>query len=167
MKRPYDTLAEQSVKSMNWAVRTDCVSRSVLRHDRHLPDLFCRMLKQSLFSPAQPRRTKTRHFPCIVFASLRGSTRVVRKSEALEGLFRSPRSMTKANGPTKCGPYLLASSPLRSLRPCTRNGAFLGSKSVLAGSGREGERAAEVGRVRRQACLSILRQLCHWNHPYG
>ena len=36
--------------------------------------------------------------------------RVVRKSEALEGLFRSPRSIARANGPTKCGPYLLASS---------------------------------------------------------
>ena len=45
-----------------------------------------------------------------VLASLRGSTRVARKSEALEGLFRSPRSIARANGPTKCGPYLLASS---------------------------------------------------------
>ena len=32
------------------------------------------MLKKSLFSPAQPRRAKTRLFPCIVLASLRGST---------------------------------------------------------------------------------------------
>ena len=46
----------------------------------------------------------------IVLASLKGSTRVSRKSEALEGLFRSPRSIARANGPTKCGPYLLASS---------------------------------------------------------
>jgi hypothetical protein len=46
----------------------------------------------------------------IVLASLRDSTRVFRKSEALEGLIRSPRSRIRANGPTKCGPYLLASS---------------------------------------------------------
>jgi hypothetical protein len=46
----------------------------------------------------------------FVLASLRGSMRVSRKSEALEGLFRSPGSIARANGPTKCGPYLLASS---------------------------------------------------------
>ena len=34
----------------------------------------------------------------------------LRKPESLEGLLRSPRSMTRANGPTKCGPYLFASS---------------------------------------------------------
>ncbi len=45
-----------------------------------------------------------------VLASVRGSTRVVRRSEALKGLFRSPRSIARANGPMKCGPYLLASS---------------------------------------------------------
>ena len=45
-----------------------------------------------------------------VLASLRDSTRVFRKSEALEGLFRSPRHIAGANGPTKCGPYLLAPS---------------------------------------------------------
>jgi hypothetical protein len=38
-----------------------------------------------------------------VLASLRGS-------EALEGIFRSPRSILRANGHTKCGWYLLASS---------------------------------------------------------
>jgi len=46
----------------------------------------------------------------IVLASLRGSTRVFRKSKALEGLSRSPRPIARANGSTKCGPYLLASS---------------------------------------------------------
>jgi len=46
----------------------------------------------------------------FVLASLRGSMRVSRKSEALEGFFRSPGSIARANGPTKCGPYLLASS---------------------------------------------------------
>jgi hypothetical protein len=38
----------------------------------------------------------------IVLASLRGS-------EALEGIFRSPRFILWANGHTKCGWYLLAS----------------------------------------------------------
>jgi hypothetical protein len=38
-----------------------------------------------------------------VLASLRGS-------EVLEGIFRSPRSILRANGHTKCGWYLLASS---------------------------------------------------------
>jgi hypothetical protein len=38
-----------------------------------------------------------------VLASLRGS-------EALEGIFRPPRSILRANGHTKCGWYLLASS---------------------------------------------------------
>ena len=33
-----------------------------------------RMLKKSLFSPAQPGRAETRLFPCGVLASLRGST---------------------------------------------------------------------------------------------
>jgi len=32
-----------------------------------------------------------------------------------KGLIRSPRFLAKANGYTKCGPYL---PPLRSLRPC-------------------------------------------------
>jgi hypothetical protein len=38
-----------------------------------------------------------------VLASLRGS-------DASEGIFRSPRSILWANGHTKCGWYLLASS---------------------------------------------------------
>ncbi len=38
-----------------------------------------------------------------VLASLRGS-------EVLEGIFRSPRPILLANGHTKCGWYLLASS---------------------------------------------------------
>jgi hypothetical protein len=32
----------------------------------------------------------------------------LRDSELLEGIFRSPRSMLRANGHTKCGWYLLA-----------------------------------------------------------
>jgi hypothetical protein len=61
------------------------------------------MLKKSLFSPAQPRLAETRLSPGIVLASLRGS-------EALGGIFRSPRLIARANGYTKCGPYLFASS---------------------------------------------------------
>jgi hypothetical protein len=34
----------------------------------------------------------------------------LRDLELLEGIFRSPRSMLRANGHTKCGWYLLASS---------------------------------------------------------
>ena len=67
-----------------------------------------------------------------VLASLRGSTRVSRKSEALEGLFRSPRPIAWANGPTKCGPYLLASS-LAAVLPAERR--------VLARRGWAGEKS--------------------------
>ena len=69
-----------------------------------------------------------------VLASLRGSTRVSWKSEALEGLFRSPRSSERANGPTTCGPYLLASSLAAALpaerRVLARRG-WVGEKSGL------------------------------------
>ena len=46
-----------------------------------------------------------------VLASLRGSTlsNSVSEAETLEGFFRSPRPMTRANGHTKCGAYRLAS----------------------------------------------------------
>ncbi len=68
--------------------------------------------------PAQPSGWRLCHSPSRmlkksasgVLASLRGSTRVFRNSEVLEGLFRSPRPIVRANGPTKCGSYLLASS---------------------------------------------------------
>jgi hypothetical protein len=44
-----------------------------------------------------------------VLASFRPSTyrRDSLRSESLEGLFRSPRSIVLANGSTKCGGYLL------------------------------------------------------------
>ena len=44
-----------------------------------------------------------------------------------------------------------------SLRPCPGQGASQGEEAVLADSGREGEVAAGVGRVRRLDFLSILR----------
>jgi hypothetical protein len=43
------------------------------------------------------------------------------------------------------------------LRPCLGQGASLGGEAALADSGRAGEVAAKVGRVRRLAFLSILR----------
>ncbi len=53
----------------------------------------------------------------FVLALLRGSTlkRVFRRSEALKGIFHSPRPILRANGFTKCGPYLLASSLVAAL----------------------------------------------------
>jgi hypothetical protein len=59
----------------------------------------------------------------IVLASLRGS-------EALEDIFRSPRSILWANGYTKCGRYLLASSLAAAL---------LGTRRVSARQGWAGE----------------------------
>ncbi len=69
-----------------------------------------------------------------VLASLRGSTlkRVFRRPEALDGIFHSPRSILRANGFTKCGPYLLASSLAAAL---------LGTKRVLARQGWAGEKS--------------------------
>jgi len=48
----------------------------------------------------------------FVLALLRGSTLrgTPRIFEILKGLIRSPRFIARANGYTKCGPYLLASS---------------------------------------------------------
>ncbi len=42
------------------------------------------------------------------------------------------------------------------LRPCLGQGASLGGEAALADSGRAGEVAAKVGRVKRLAFLSIL-----------
>ena len=45
---------------------------------------------------------------------------------------------------------------VHSLEPCPWKGASLGEEAVLAGSGRAGEIAARVGRVRSLSFLSIL-----------
>ncbi len=58
--------------------------------------------------------------------------RVSRESETLEGLFHSPRPIARANGPTKCGPYLLVSS-LAAALPAERR--------VLARRGWAGEKS--------------------------
>ena len=57
-----------------------------------------------------------------VLASLRGSTLrgTLRTFERLKGLIRSPRFIVRADGYTKCGPYLLASS----LAAALLNGLF-------------------------------------------
>ena len=70
------------------------------------------MLKKSLFSPAQPRRVETHLSPSGVLASFRGSTYRMRFSgvEALKGLFRSPRTIARANGPHEVRFVPLASS---------------------------------------------------------
>mgnify|MGYP007103860864 CR=1 FL=1 len=51
-------------------------------------------------------------FASVVLESLRGSTLrgTPRIFEILKGLIRSPRFIARANGYTKCGPYLLAAS---------------------------------------------------------
>ena len=56
----------------------------------------------------------------------------LRSSEALEGIFRSPRSILRANGYTKCGGYFLASSLAAAL---------LGKRRVLARLGWAGEKS--------------------------
>jgi hypothetical protein len=55
------------------------------------------MLKKSASFVLAPLRDST----------LRGTPRIF---EILKGLIRSPRFIVRANGYTKCGPYLLASS---------------------------------------------------------
>ena len=58
----------------------------------------------------------------------------IRISESLEELFRSPRPITRANGPTKCGMYRLAASLAAALpaerRVSARRG-WAGEKSSL------------------------------------
>jgi hypothetical protein len=54
----------------------------------------------------------------IVLASFRSSTYRLRFSEVgnTGGVFRSPRFIARANGPTKCGRYLFRSSLAAALR---------------------------------------------------
>jgi hypothetical protein len=95
---------------------------------------FSRMLKKSLFSPAQPRCAKTHLSPGSVLASFRSSTgtRPPHHSAARTDVVLLIRRTVRPRG---------YASALHSLRPCPRNGA-----SWRAG----------VGRVRSLAFLSIL-----------
>ena len=72
---------------------------------------FSRMLKKSLFSPAQPRRAETRLVPCSVLASFRPSTgtRPPHHSAARTDLVLLIRRTVRPRG---------YASALRSLRPC-------------------------------------------------
>jgi hypothetical protein len=57
------------------------------------------MLKKSLFSPALPQRAETRFFPCIVLASLRGSTyRSVRLASSLATTLPAERRVLARRG---------------------------------------------------------------------
>jgi hypothetical protein len=76
----------------------------------------------------------------FVLASLRGS-------ELLEGIFRSPRSMLRANGHTKCGWYLLASSLAEALPAEWR---------VLARRGWEGEMSGLFEHPANRSCASTI-----------
>ena len=62
---------------------------------------------------------------------------------------------TRAVGIIPATPYLVSD---RSLRPFLDQGASLGEEAVLADSGRAGEVAARVGRLRRTTFLSILQK---------
>src|SRR5687767_9498387 len=72
-------------------------------------ECFNRRLKKSLFSPAQPRRAETRLFPGFVLGSSKSSTYRLRFSEdgSTGGVFPFAKIHCTANGPTKCGWYLL------------------------------------------------------------
>jgi hypothetical protein len=116
------------------------------------------MLKQSLFSPTQPRCAKTHLSPSSVLVSFRPSTLSRSFSEVrnAEGAFPFAKTHCKGERPTRSAVY--TSSALRSLRPCLGQGASQGEESVLADSGRADEITDRVGRVRSLACLSILRE---------
>jgi len=115
------------------------------------------MLKKSLFSPAQPRRAETRLSPGRVLTSLRSSTlrRSFSEIGSTGGAFPFAKIHWKGERPTRSA--VCTSSPLRSLRHCLGQGVSLGEEAVMADSGRAGEVAARVGRVRSLAFLSILR----------
>src|SRR5438477_7203646 len=65
--------------------------------DKHRP-ADSRMLKKSLFSPAQPRRAETRLFPCIVLASFRPATLRRSFSEAASTVGAFPFAKIHSNG---------------------------------------------------------------------
>jgi hypothetical protein len=107
----------------------------------------------------------------FVLASFRPSTLNRSFSEVgnTGGVFPIAKIHVKGEQSTRSA--VCTSSAIHSLGPCPRNGASQGEEPVLADSGREGEITAGVGRVRRLACLSILRkrllvfQTCHNSFP--
>ena len=89
----------------------------------------------------------------FVLASLNGSTlsRSVSESGTLDGSFRSPRPITRANGRTKCGTYLLASSLAAALSAEWR---------VLARRGRAGEKSGLFEHSTGAFLLSVTGKAC-------
>ena len=78
-----------------------------------------RMLKQSLFSPAQPWRAETRLFLCIVLASFRPSTYPTRRSSCLGSLGWAVRRVTprpKTPAPHQLGGAQKRGAPYSSHR---------------------------------------------------
>src|SRR5262249_14788516 len=73
------------------------------------------VLKQSLISPAQPRRAETRLLPCSVLASFRLSTlsRIFGDRKHLRGFSVRQDPLLRANGPHK-----VRSVPPRSFTRC-------------------------------------------------
>ena len=92
-----------------------------------------------------------------VLASLRGSMLRRNSSEmgSTKGAYPFAKIHCMGERPTRSA--VGTSSSLRSLRPRLGQGASLGEEAVFADSGRAGEVAARVGRVRNLAFLSILR----------
>jgi hypothetical protein len=101
--------------------------------------------------PGWPSRMLTKS-ASFVPSSLRCSTyqKYSRRSETLEGLFRSPRSIARANGSHEV--RFVPPSPLLSLRPYLRNGASWTLASSV-------EPCAGAGKVRTAGFLSILRSV--------
>jgi hypothetical protein len=99
----------------------------------------------------------------VVLASFRSSTlrRSVSEIGNTGGDFPFAKTHCKGERPTRSA--VCTSSALHSLRPCLRNGASQGEEAVLADSGREGEIAAGVGRVRYMAFLSTLQDCILWS----
>jgi len=118
------------------------------------------MLKKPLFSPAQPWCAKTHLSPSSVLASFRSSTVRRNFSEVGNTVGAFPFAKTHRKGERPTQSAVCTSSALHSLRLCLGQGASLGEEAVLADSGRAGEVAARVGRVRRLALLSILQECC-------
>jgi len=95
-----------------------------------------------------------------VLASLRGSTlsRSVSEAGTLEGLFHSPRPIIGANGYTKCGTYLLASSLAATLSAEWR---------VLARRGKAGEKSSLFEHPAGAFLLSVTCKGCTTPRSYA
>src|SRR5580765_8482643 len=116
------------------------------------------MLKKSFFTPARPWRAETRLFPRVALASFGPSTLSRIFSEVGSTVGALPFAKIYCEGERSTRSAVGTSSGHYSLRPCLGQGASLGKEAALADSGRAGEVAARVGRVRSLVFLSILRE---------